>query len=146
MKTYSIPFNEDDKDRYLDLEDLMGQIRNILSTKIGEKPELIKKFDVCLQNDIHKIYLEVEDINQEVVKEWLLDAKSDPAQIRETLIDLSERLNTCQKKSLEYRKYQKEYRLDATSSDAHRRLLDKVINEVKLRQTLWDSVQQVKNT
>jgi dynein heavy chain len=98
----------------------------------------------CLQSDIHRIYLEVEDINQEAAKEWLLDAKSDPAQIRETLIDLSERLNTCQKKSLEYRKYQKEFRLDATSSDVHRRLLDRVINEVKLRITLWDSVQQVR--
>jgi dynein heavy chain len=45
MKTHSIPFNDDDKDRYLDLEDLMKQIRNILAAKIDEKPELIRKFD-----------------------------------------------------------------------------------------------------
>lgn len=65
---------------------------------------------------------------------------SDQSQIRETLAELLETLSTCQELSQEYRKYQKEFRIDVTRFDT----LDSVNMEVKLRQTLWDSVAQWK--
>ena len=48
----------------------------------------------------------------------------------------------CQRKAQEYKKYQKEFRLEVTRFEK----LDQVINEVKLRQILWDSVQQWKES
>lgn len=60
--------------------------------------------------------------------------------IRETLAELQENLSTCQDFSQEYRKYQKEFKIDVTRFDT----LDAVNLEVKLRQTLWDSVSQWK--
>ncbi|XP_021708238.1 dynein heavy chain 6, axonemal [Aedes aegypti] len=142
MKAYRIPFRDEDKDKYLDMEELMVQIKDIMDTKRTLKRDMINKFDLCLQTDIAKIFLEVEEISEHVLQEWLLDVNSDPAQIRDCLIDLSERLSSCQRKAQEYRKYQKEFRLEVTRFDK----LDIVMNEVKLRQTLWDGVQQWKDS
>lgn len=50
-------------------------------------------------------------------------------------------MSNCQELSQEYRKYQKEFKIDVTRFDT----LDQVSFEVKLRQTLWDSVQQWKD-
>ncbi|XP_001850815.2 dynein heavy chain 6, axonemal [Culex quinquefasciatus] len=142
MKIHKVPFSDEDKDKYLDMEELMVQIKDIMTNKRSQKQELINKFDLCLQTDIAKIFTEIEDISELVLNEWLLDANSDPVQVRDCLIDLSERLTSCQRKAQEYRKYQKEFRLEVTRFDK----LTLVINEVKLRQTLWDSVQQWKES
>lgn len=120
----------------------MVQIKEVMDNKRTQKRDMINKFDLCLQTDIAKIFLEVEEISEHVLHEWLLDVNSDPAQIRDCLIDLSERLSSCQRKAQEYRKYQKEFRLEVTRFDK----LDIVMNEVKLRQTLWDGVQQWKDS
>ncbi|XP_055549943.1 dynein axonemal heavy chain 6 [Wyeomyia smithii] len=142
MKIYCIPFRDEDKDKYLDMEELVVQIKDIMTMKRDQKQELIDKFNLCLQTDIAKIFSEVEDISEQVLQEWLLDVNSDPMQVRDCLIDLSERLTSCQRKAQEYKKYQKEFRLEVSRFDK----LALVINEVKLRQTLWDSVQQWKDS
>ncbi|XP_052869496.1 dynein axonemal heavy chain 6 [Anopheles cruzii] len=142
MKHYKVAFSNENKDKYLDMEEFLNEINETLESKRAQKQDLINKFDLCLQSDITKIFSEVEDILEEVLKEWLLDLGSDPAQIRDCLIDLSERLTMCQRKAHEYKKYQKEFRLEVTRFEK----LDLVINEVKLRQILWDSVQQWKES
>uniref|UniRef100_A0A6E8VFP2 AAA+ ATPase domain-containing protein n=1 Tax=Anopheles coluzzii TaxID=1518534 RepID=A0A6E8VFP2_ANOCL len=142
MKKYHVTFRDEDKDKYLDMEEFLNEISVTLETKRAQKQDLINKFDLCLQADITKIFSEVEDIHEEVLKEWLLDLGSDPALVRDCLIDLSERLTMCQRKAQEYKKYQKEFRLEVTRFEK----LDQVINEVKLRQILWDSVQQWKES
>lgn len=124
------------------MEELVVQIKDIMIMKREQKQELINKFNLCLQTDIAKIFSEVEDISEQVLQDWLLDINSDPMQVRDCLIDLSERLTSCQRKAQEYKKYQKEFRLEVSRFDK----LALVINEVKLRQTLWDSVQQWKDS
>uniref|UniRef100_A0A182QLA9 Dynein heavy chain 6, axonemal n=1 Tax=Anopheles farauti TaxID=69004 RepID=A0A182QLA9_9DIPT len=142
MKNYNVTFSDEDKDKYLDMEEFLNEIGETLKSKRAQKQDLINKFDLCLQADITKIFSEVEDIQDGVLKEWLLDLSSDPVQVRDCLIDLSERLTMCQRKAQEYKKYQKEFRLEVTRFEK----LDQVINEVKLRQILWDSVQQWKES
>uniref|UniRef100_A0A182FSK0 AAA+ ATPase domain-containing protein n=1 Tax=Anopheles albimanus TaxID=7167 RepID=A0A182FSK0_ANOAL len=142
MQTFNVAFSNEDKDKYLDMEEFLREIGEMLITRRQQKQDLINKFDLCLQSDITKIYCEVEEILEEVLKEWLLDIASDQARVRDCLIDLSERLTMCQRKAQEYKKYQKEFRLEVTRFEK----LDLVINEVKLRQILWDSVQQWKES
>ncbi|XP_049536716.1 dynein axonemal heavy chain 6 [Anopheles darlingi] len=142
MQNFKVAFSNEDKDKYLDMEEFLNEIREMLITKRDQKQDLINKFDLCLQSDITKIFSEVEEILEEVLKEWLLDLASDQARVRDCLIDLSERLTMCQRKAQEYKKYQKEFRLEVTRFEK----LDLVINEVKLRQILWDSVQQWKES
>ncbi|XP_050084093.1 dynein axonemal heavy chain 6 [Anopheles aquasalis] len=142
MQNFKVAFSDEDKDKYLDMEEFLTEIREMLTSKREQKQDLINKFDLCLQSDITKIFSEVEEILEEVLKEWLLDIASDQARVRDCLIDLSERLTMCQRKAQEYKKYQKEFRLEVTRFEK----LDLVINEVKLRQILWDSVQQWKES
>jgi dynein heavy chain len=62
-------------------------------------------------------------------------------QVRETLSDLSEKLHECQEISTKIRGWQKQFRIDITRFDT----LDVVFQEVRNRQTLWDSLQQWKD-
>lgn len=52
-----------------------------------------------------------------------------------------EKLHECQEDSQKIRKWQKEFKIDITSFDT----LDTVFEEVRLRQLLWDSIQQWKD-
>lgn len=61
--------------------------------------------------------------------------------MREILAELMEKLHECQETSQKIRKWQKEFRIDITRFDT----LDIVFQEVRLRQLLWDSVQQWKD-
>ena len=70
-----------------------------------------------------------------------MQENSDRAQIREVLAELIERLYNAQHLSLDYRKYQKEFKIEITRFES----LDVVLQEVKIRQTLWDSVQHWKD-
>lgn len=52
-----------------------------------------------------------------------------------------EKLHECQEGSQKIRKWQKEFRIDIIRFDT----LDIVFSEVRLRQLLWDSIQQWKD-
>lgn len=62
--------------------------------------------------------------------------------VRETLAELMEKLHECQEASIKIKKWQKDFRIDITRFDT----LDIVFNEVRLRQMLWDSILQWKDS
>lgn len=72
---------------------------------------------------------------------YFIKESSDRAQIREVLAELIERLYNAQSLTQEYGVYQKEFKIEITRFDT----LDAVLQEVKIRQTLWDSVQHWKD-
>lgn len=61
--------------------------------------------------------------------------------MRESLAELMEKLHECMEDSQKIRKWQKEFRIEISRFDT----LDIVFQEVRLRMTLWDSVQQWKD-
>lgn len=61
---------------------------------------------------------------------------------RERISEFNEKLHECQEAALKIRKWQKDFRIDMTRFDT----LDIVFNEVRLRQTLWDSILQWKDS
>uniref|UniRef100_A0A336LHG4 CSON012522 protein n=1 Tax=Culicoides sonorensis TaxID=179676 RepID=A0A336LHG4_CULSO len=140
MKEHNVTVLDDLKDLYLDVEEQLQQLERTLQGKIESKPKIVGNLNKCLQSDIQKIFAQVENVRQEIIKSWFLDENSDQSQIRETLAELQETLSSCQDLSQEYRSYQKEFKIELTRFDT----LDQVNQEVKLRQTLWDSVSQWK--
>lgn len=66
---------------------------------------------------------------------------SSSSQIRQILAELMEKLHECQEDSHKIRGWQKQFRIDITRFDT----LDTVFQEVRLRQLLWDSIQQWKD-
>lgn len=138
MKQYSFFVDDSEKDKYLDAEDLLTDGRSILLQKIEDKNEIIQRLEIALQNDIKKVFEEVEEVSKEVTEDWLLTKTSDSNLVKETLQNLLERLQICEAKSQDYRKYQRNFKIDVTRFDS----LIVALTEVKQRQLLWNSVSE----
>lgn len=138
MKQYSFFVDDTEKDKYLDAEDLLTDGRSILSQKIEDKNEIIQRLEIALQNDIKKVFEEVEEVSKEATEDWLLTKTSDSNLVKETLQNLLERLQICESKSQDYRKYQRNFKIDVTRFDS----LIVALTEVKQRQLLWNSVSE----
>lgn len=69
------------------------------------------KLDEILAMDIKKLFEEVAGIQEEVVKEWLIDENSNNVEVIEFLTNLMDRLLVCVSQMEEYRKYQKEFKV-----------------------------------
>lgn len=138
MKQYSFFVDDTEKDKYLDAEDLLTDGRSILLQKIEDKNEIIQRLEIALQNDIKKVFEEVEEVSKEATEDWLLTKTSDSNLVKETLQNLLERLQICESKSQDYRKYQRNFKIDVTRFDS----LIVALTEVKQRQLLWNSVSE----
>lgn len=68
----------------------------------------MKSFNEFLEEDIKRLLQRIEDIRNEIVKDWLLNENSDPVEVNDTLENLSEKLQNCRKVSEEYQSYQQE--------------------------------------
>lgn len=139
MNQYKFFVDDSEKDKYLDAEeDLLPDGRRILSQKIEDKNEIIQKLAIALQNDIKKVFEEVDEVSKEATEDWLLTQTSDSNLVKETLQNLLERLQLCESKSQDYRKYQRNFKIDVTRFDS----LMVALMEVKQRQLLWNSVSE----
>lgn len=94
----------------------------------------MQRLDNCLQEDIKILFVEVEKVRNEILKGWLIDAKSRRSEVNEVLAVLAEQLAESSAKAQEYKRYQREFKIDLTRFDA----LDTVNVEVRNRQLLWD--------
>lgn len=86
--------------------------------------QLLKYFSLTLQQD------------------WLIQKKSNPEECKFTLNMVAEQLADCQRRAQEIKGYQKQFKMEVTRFE----MLDEVINDVKLRQLLWDSLDLWKKT
>lgn len=73
MKQYEIVVNDEDKEGYLDMEDLMKVLAEVLVQKTESRQAFIEELDVSLQKDIEDIFREVEEVREEIGKKWLID-------------------------------------------------------------------------
>lgn len=135
MKDYGIFVDEPERENYMDTEDQILACKEILQTRIDSKPDLVVKLDECLREDIKLLFVEIEKVRAQILKDWLIDEKSARSEVNETLAVLAEQLAHCAAKKQEYTKYQREFKIDVTRFDA----LDTVTVEVKNRQMLWDN-------
>lgn len=75
-------------------------------------------------------------------QDWLIQKKSNPNDCKFTLNVIVEQLSDCQRRAQEIKGYQKEFRMEVTKFE----MLEDVINDVRLRQLLWDSIDSWKKT
>lgn len=73
MKEHNVAVLDDLKDLYLDVEEMLQQLERTLEQRIENKPGIVEKLNKCLQEDIHKIFDQVENVRSEIVKPWFLD-------------------------------------------------------------------------
>ncbi|XP_069668946.1 dynein axonemal heavy chain 6 isoform X3 [Periplaneta americana] len=135
---FQVPAAPEEQANYLGFQVTLTALRNLVDRKVNEKTKMVGKFNEQINKDITDLLAEVGDIKEEANQPWLIDIESNPEEAKVTLDALHDQLAECQKKATEFRNYQKTFRMEVTRFD----MLDDVMNGVKLRQLLWDSVEQ----
>ncbi|XP_050519336.1 dynein axonemal heavy chain 6 [Diabrotica virgifera virgifera] len=133
---FNINVDNEEVNTYLGLSVTLGNLRNLVDKKMEDTTRLIKLFSDALNKDISALISQVGTIKDECMQPWLYDINSNFAQVMEFLTELFDKLVDCQKRAAEFKEYQKQFRLEVTRFD----VLDEVMNDVKLRILLWDSV------
>lgn len=96
---------------HIDCEDEILHSKEVLEAKQNEKPEHVVKLNEYIQEDIRKLFMEIDDVRTDIMKDWLTDESSNMAEVKETISNLMDQLGSCQEKAQEYKKYQKEFKV-----------------------------------
>lgn len=94
-----------------DCEDLILHCKEVLAAKVEAKQIFVEKFAEALQVDVQALFEEIDEINSEIIKDWLIDEESNSVDVKDTLTSLMDRLIVCRSLSQEYRAYQKEFKV-----------------------------------
>ncbi|XP_050294811.1 dynein axonemal heavy chain 6 [Anthonomus grandis grandis] len=133
---FSILVAHEEMTNYLGLSVSLGNLRNLVDKKIEETGRIVKSFNDQMNKDISALISEVGVIKDECMQPWLYDIDSNTEEVTDFLTDLHDRLLGCQARAQEFKNYQKQFRLEVSRFD----MLDEVMNDVKLRMLLWESV------
>ncbi|XP_023013028.2 dynein heavy chain at 16F isoform X2 [Leptinotarsa decemlineata] len=136
MEEFRIQVPQEEMQNYLGLSVTLGNLRNLVDKKIEETGILVKQFNDQMNKDISQLISEVGTIKDECMQPWLYDIDSNITEVMEFLRDLHDRLAICQNRAAEFKNYQKQFRLEVTRFE----VLDEVMQDVKLRILLWESV------
>ncbi|XP_068083916.1 dynein axonemal heavy chain 6 [Anabrus simplex] len=136
VEEFEVPCPKDDIDNYYGFSVNLSSLRNLVERKIFERDGIISKFNDKIDRDVSALIAEVADIKDEVSEPWLIDIASDPEEVNAALNSLVDKLSEAQKKANEYKGYQRQLKVEVTRFE----MLEEVVNDVKLRQTLWECV------
>ncbi|KAL7297685.1 hypothetical protein TKK_0009351 [Trichogramma kaykai] len=136
MGEYNIAVPPQDMSTYLGISVYFTTLRLSVDKRLEERTKLVTKFNAQIQKDINILVDEIQKINDETTQPWLLDPESDVNVCLEALIDLNDRLTECSSLASDYRSFQKSFKVEMTRFE----ILEQVVDEVKLRLLLWDSL------
>lgn len=73
MKEFEINISEEEKENFLDTEDFLLQLKAELNSKVEARQDIINSLAESLQENIKKIFEEVETVREEIMKPELID-------------------------------------------------------------------------
>lgn len=111
---------------------------NAIDKALAERDQNVDKFCTHLDRDISELTKEVKEVKQESQNPMILDASADQVSIRRTLQKMHDRMEELQKRAFLYKSYQKNFKVEVTKYDE----LEEVHAELKLKQLLWDSIDE----
>ncbi|XP_076764569.1 dynein heavy chain at 16F [Xylocopa sonorina] len=141
MEEFAFPIPSVDMANYLGIGSHFTTLRLVVENRLEERPKLINKFNSQLQKDITALNEKISEIHDEIMQPWLLDYESDVDGCLNTLKELNKRLTACAATAEGYRAHQRTFKLEQTRFD----VLDQVMNELKLRMLLWESLTSWEN-
>jgi dynein heavy chain len=138
VEEYHVPVPPEDSATYRTLMPSISSIRNAVDKAVGERDRSIDQFCTHLDKDIAKLNKEVKEIKEEGHHSWILDPQTEHAKVTHYLKELLERLDALQERAFTYKSYQKTFKVEVTRFDA----LEETHAEVKMKQTLWQSLSE----
>uniref|UniRef100_A0A1B6CU24 AAA+ ATPase domain-containing protein n=1 Tax=Clastoptera arizonana TaxID=38151 RepID=A0A1B6CU24_9HEMI len=136
VEEYVISVSVDDSNAYYDFNDTLTSLQNVVENLLNGRNLIVEQFNNQINKDISILFEELANIREEAIQPWLIDIESNPEAAKTYLAQLYEQLTQCQEQAAQYKAYQKAFKVEVSRFD----ILDEVMNDVKLRQLLWDSI------
>ncbi|KAF6103026.1 dynein axonemal heavy chain 6 [Phyllostomus discolor] len=135
---YHVPTPPEDFAVFATMKPSIVAVRNAIDKSVGDREASIKQFCVQLGKDLDDLTNEVNEIKLLAQDPQILDINADQERIKSTLNDLQVVLDDLQKRAFQYKSYQKNFKVEVSKFED----LEEVSAEVKLKQLLWDSLQE----
>ncbi len=120
------------------LSSSINNVLNAIDKSLAERDQNVDKFCAHLDKDIQELTREVKVVKRESQNPVILDVTADQDSLRTMLQQMQEKMDELQKRAFLFRSYQKNFKVEVTKYDE----LEEVHAELKLKQLLWDSVDE----
>uniref|UniRef100_A0A8C2GSU6 Dynein, axonemal, heavy chain 6 n=1 Tax=Cyprinus carpio TaxID=7962 RepID=A0A8C2GSU6_CYPCA len=141
IECYSVPTPPEDIAVFATLSPCITAIRITIDKAVGERHSYVDKFCQHLQQDINQLNKKVLEVKEQAENSQLLDIDADRSNIRRLLGDIQISIDELQTQAFKYKTYQKNFKVEVTKYEA----LEELTAEVKLKQLLWDSLEEWEN-
>ncbi|XP_051560675.1 dynein axonemal heavy chain 6 [Myxocyprinus asiaticus] len=141
IECYSLPTPPEDLAVYATLLPCVSAIRNTIDKALGERESNVDKFCQHLQQDINQLNNKVHEVKEQAENHQLLDKDADRSNIRMLLGDIQISIDELQAQAFQFKTYQKNFKVEVTKYEA----LEQLSAEVKLKQLLWESLEEWEN-
>ncbi|XP_069092738.1 dynein axonemal heavy chain 6 isoform X2 [Pleurodeles waltl] len=138
IEKYHIPAPPEDLALYATLQPSITGVRNAIDKSFGERDASLDKFTHSLDKDIAELNREVKEVKQKAQDPQILEITADETKVKQLLQDLQAVVDDLQKRAFQYKTYQKNFKVEVSRFDE----LEEVSSELKLKQLLWDSLQE----
>jgi dynein heavy chain len=135
---YSVPCPPEDIVSYSSLASTLNSCRNAIDKALTERDANVVKFVTLLDKDIETLTQEVRKIKQDSQTPIILDPTADKDKVKLLLDDYLKKIEHQQRTSTQYRMYQKNFKVEVTKFDE----LEEVYGELKLKELLWNSLNE----
>ncbi|CAH0703556.1 unnamed protein product [Spodoptera exigua] len=142
MGEFNIPISPDDMTEYLGLSVALGTLRTNVDARLETRNKLAGLFASQIGKDIMDLMLDVNKLREEVAQPWFYDEKSETDKVLAALQELQQKLNACSAREKQIREWQKIFKIPPARLEQ----LDEAVNDVKLRQLLWQSSKEWNDT
>ncbi|XP_064174621.1 dynein axonemal heavy chain 6 isoform X1 [Anguilla rostrata] len=138
IEHYHVPTPPEDMATYATLRPSITRVRNAIDKAVGEKDGNINKFCQHLQQDITELNKEVKRVKEQAQNRLILDIGAEREKVKTLLQGIQVSINDLQDQALQFKTYQKNFKVEVTKYEA----LEELSAEVKLKQLLWDSMEE----
>ncbi|KAG5830594.1 hypothetical protein ANANG_G00312350 [Anguilla anguilla] len=138
IEHYHVPTPPEDMATYATLRPSITRVRNAIDKAVGEKDGNINKFCQHLQQDITELNKEVKRVKEQAQNRLILDIGAEREKVKTLLQGIQVSINDLQAQALQFKTYQKNFKVEVTKYEA----LEELSAEVKLKQLLWDSMEE----
>lgn len=138
IEEYKVPCPPEDIVVFQTLFPCIQVTRNSIDKALTERDSNIGKFCSILDKDIGTLNEDCRRIKSQAQAPAILDPEADEASTKALIEKLINEIEDLQKTAYMYRNYQKNFKVEVTKFDE----LEQVIGEIKLKQLLWNSLEE----
>ncbi|KAG7458844.1 hypothetical protein MATL_G00224900 [Megalops atlanticus] len=138
IEQYHVPTAAEDMAVYATLKPSISKVRSAIDKAVGEKDANISKFCQNLQHDIAELNKEVRRVKEQAQNGQILDINAERPKVKLLLGEIQISIDELQAQASQFKSFQKNFKVEVTRYDD----LEELSAEMKLKQLLWDSLEE----